>query len=247
MTPSVPPKAVPAEMRDAAKARLQETASIRVHRRLQARNVDRCNTGCASGCGLPPCPPRSPKLHCSIVRPSATTTRWHRAPLTSSAYLAFFSRRAFSRTVALAPAALVHAVARCAMRSECAAECDIDRQLGPVLQRQPGCHHFHFHFMSRSLTLHRTRAPASLQIRATVLSGPTALARSFPDCGQAARCRPRLSRCRPHTQVASVTLRGRRSLSSTTVLKMDGDMVNSGLVGYTHKTSLAPPPECDRK
>ena len=48
VTPSLPSKAVPAEMRDAAKARLQETASIRVHRRLQARNVDRCNTGCAS-------------------------------------------------------------------------------------------------------------------------------------------------------------------------------------------------------
>ena len=48
VTPSVPSKAVPVEMRDAAKARLQETASTRVHRRLQARNVERCNAGCAS-------------------------------------------------------------------------------------------------------------------------------------------------------------------------------------------------------
>ena len=47
--------------------------------------------------------------------------------------------------------------------------------------------------MSRSLTLERTVAPASLQIHASVLSGATARVRNRPECGQAALWRPLVS------------------------------------------------------
>ena len=74
-------------------------------------------------------------------------------------------------------------------------------------------------FMSRSLVLHRTNAPASRQMRATVLSGPTARVRNLPDLAHAARCFPSVSRRHPHSQTASVTSSGRRSLSNTRVRK----------------------------
>ena len=110
--PSAPSRASPTEMSDVAKARLQETAIMRVHRRLQAKNVERCITGCASR--LCADAKSATKSRASLLhRPPvlmATTTRWHRAPLTNSAYLASLSRRAFTKTTPFDPASLVHAM-----------------------------------------------------------------------------------------------------------------------------------------
>ena len=72
-------------------------------------------------------------------------------------------------------------------------------------------------FISLSLAWHLTVAPASLQTRARDRSGPTALARNRPDLGQAALCLPHTSIRLPHSQKASITGVGRRSLSRTRV------------------------------
>ena len=52
--------------------------------------------------------------------------------------------------------------------------------------------------MSRNLTLRVTVAPASRHTRANILSVGTARLSNLPDCGQAARCLPKISFWPPH-------------------------------------------------
>ena len=88
-------------------------------------------------------------------------------------------------------------------------------------------------FMSRNLTLRVTVAPASRHTRANVLSVGTARLFNLPDCGQAARCLPKISFWPPHSHLASVRISGSRNLSNTSVRNCNGCTWNSGPVGET--------------
>ena len=77
-------------------------------------------------------------------------------------------------------------------------------------------------FMSRNLTLRVTVAPASLHTRANVLSVGKARLFNLPDCGQAARCLPKISFWPPHSHLASVKISGSRNLSYTSVRNCNG-------------------------
>ena len=85
-TPSTPDKSQRGDVREPANTRQQETESMRVHRRLQAKKAKRCNTGTSSR----DLAQFSTKLHASALqRPPvsmATTTNLHLRPSTSSAY-----------------------------------------------------------------------------------------------------------------------------------------------------------------
>ena len=128
-TPSTPDKSQRGDVKEPANARQQETESMRVHRRLQAKKAERCNTGTTS---RDLAQARfSTKLHASALqRPPvsmATTTNLHLWPSTSSAYFLSLSRRgalatapsttaAFGQALPLAVTALrnVTSTANCA-------------------------------------------------------------------------------------------------------------------------------------
>ena len=86
-------------------------------------------------------------------------------------------------------------------------------------------------FMSRNLASGLTVAPVSRHTLANVRSGPAARTRSRPDLGHAARCLPNASNLLPHSQLASVSGRGRRNLLRMSVLNRCGSTLNSGAVG----------------
>ena len=68
-TPSNPDKSQRGDVREPANARQQETESMRVHRRLQAKKAERCNTGAAS---------RRPgsQQNCTLRHSNARQSRW---------------------------------------------------------------------------------------------------------------------------------------------------------------------------
>ena len=77
-------------------SRAHETANMRVHRRCHAKCTDRRRTGRASRARAPASMPTN-SMASLLHRPpvsSATTTKRHRLPATSSAYLVSLSRRA---------------------------------------------------------------------------------------------------------------------------------------------------------
>ena len=102
-------------------------------------------------------------------------------------------------------------------------------------------------FMSLSMVLNWTVAPASRHTRAKLLSVGQALVRSLPDLPQAALCLPSVSKGAPHSHRASTTCSGRRSRSNTKVRKSCGQTTNSGPVGAPMSTSLEPGPEWEHK
>ena len=111
-TPSTPDKSHRGVVREPANARQQDTDSMRIHRRLQARKAERCNTGVAS---LDLAQARfSTKLHDSTLqRPPvsiATTTNLHLWPSTSSEYFLSLSRRAALATAPSTTAAFGQAL-----------------------------------------------------------------------------------------------------------------------------------------
>ena len=115
-----------------------------------------------------------------------TTTRWQRAPSTSSAYLVSLSRRARSSTAPSMFAALVQAAPQevVALRNVTSTA-----SYAPCRRRRPEATTSisrsslagQTMFMSLSFMLVLTTAPASRQILATVLSGPMARVCSLPD------------------------------------------------------------------
>ena len=97
-------------------------------------------------------------------------------------------------------------------------------------------------FMSRNFTLRVTVAPASRHTRANVLSVGTARLFNPPECGQTARCLPKMSFWPPHSHLASVKSNGKRKFHSTSVRKCMGCTWNSGPVGEPWKTAPTPGP-----
>ena len=95
--------------------------------------------------------------------------------------------------------------------------------------------------MSRSNVFILTVAPAPRHTLARDRSGPTALARSLLDLAHAPRCLPQMSNLAPHSHDASVTIRGRRRLSSINVRNRRGSTLNSVAVGAPCRTSGAWP------
>ena len=99
-------------------------------------------------------------------------------------------------------------------------------------------------FISRNLALHRTVAPASRHTRASVFSVAVIRLLNLPDLPQIALCLPHRSNLAPHSQCASVTCCGRRSLSRISVRKnKEGWIWNSGAARHPQKTSPDPPPK----
>ena len=99
--------------------------------------------------------------------------------------------------------------------------------------------------MSRTIKFVRTLPPASLEIRAIMLSKANPRRPNTPACAQTARWWPQRSSGWPHRQLC--TMRGRarrRRRKNTTRNRWDGIVV-SLLIGATDKAAAAPRPACD--
>ena len=191
-TPSTPDKSHRGIVREPANQ--QDTDSMRIHRRLQAKKAERCNTGVAS-CDLgdeiarfdTPTPAGLDCYH-RICGPPPARNSSRRAALATAP-----STAAFGQALPLAVTSLRNVTSI---------------QLRPVFERQTEARTSTSRsslaatvtFISLSLTLHRTTAPASRQMRARVLSGATAQERKRPDRRHVARCLPKLSTKPPHSQ-----------------------------------------------
>ena len=200
-----------------------------------ARNAERRSTSGASLAredALSATNSKASVLHLPPVS-SATTTSRHRSLATSSAYLASSSRRACDSAAPLTVAAVARGAPtevtalRCAPWWRPAATTSISRS--SVAETCT--------FVSSSLTLRVNVAPASRHTRAKVLSVGTARLFNLPECGQAARCLPKMSFWPPHSHLASVKSNGRHNLSNTSVRKCMGCTWNSGPVGEPWKTA----------
>ena len=183
---------------------------------------------------------------------NATTTNRQRSDSRSSAYFLSLSARARVRTTPFVEAAWgcafpphVRAHLRVTSTANCAPWCagnpetNTSMDLSSLAETAT--------FISRRRVLNRTVAPASLQMRAIVLSGEPALVLNLPDLGHAALCLPRVSRGVPHSHCDSTTSNGNRRRSRTRVRKSSGHTLNSGPAGAPDNTLLEPGPAWDRK
>ena len=214
-TPSTPDKSQRGDVRELANARQQETEIMRVHRRLQAKKAERCNTGAASRDFAQA--RFSTKLHASTLqRPPvsmATTTNLHLRPSTSSEYFLSLSRRAALATAPSNTAAFGQAL-------------QSDGQLRSMFERQTGSEDFYLPFIvGRDGHIHVSKldvapnhsacfpcapkfSPAPLHENA---NDPTVdmLHGAFPNCQRNLRTRSELLQCPMGAVVVRRSLCGR--------------------------------------
>ena len=129
-------------VREPANARQQETDSLRVHRRLQARNAERCNTGVASRdlahARL------STKLHASELQHRPVSGGYHHR--LASVALHQLGICPFSvPTSGMGDSPIHHSCVGTSPPTRCdgARQCNVDCQLRSVFDRQTGSEDFH--------------------------------------------------------------------------------------------------------
>ena len=189
--PSTPSNASEEDVREVAKVRQHETASIRVHRFLQARNDERCISGRASRERA-----RRLRIHKShgLLTPQETSRTSDQLVIFQLFVTAWVNPAPSTRAalVASAPLQALRALRRVTSTASWA----------PWFSGKPDAKTSTFRssradtmmLMSLNITLVRTTAPASRQIRAKVLSGATSLTWGKLPCGGPA------GRDTPHTR-----------------------------------------------
>ena len=247
--PSVPSNWSSAEdTRVPAKARLQETDSMRHHRFLQARNEENRSKGGEVAC-TGNCQSLNERWCLWAPPPSCLDADDHEPASIACAQLRVLPppfgggplpKLLHQLTAAAFGRARPHAVTalRTAMSTaSCAPWFNSRPEASTSIARSSVAGTSMF--MSRSFAFNLTVAPASRHTRARVRSVGSALERRRPERGHAARCCPRQSRGAPHTHLASVIERGKRNLSRTNVRNTRGFTRNSAAVGDPCNTKLA--------